>query len=142
MIHPSFKHIAILAAASLTVSCATTSNTKSKEEMAVAAGFKAIKPTKPDQTAILEKLPADKFTRVSHAGKTYYVLPDRADGQAYVGSPKQFQAYQEDSQAREDAVEYSDSTSKRARQTSEDNNSPGVALLEGWDWSQTDGQTD
>ena len=141
MIHPSFKHLAILTAATLTVSCATTSSTRNKEEMAVAAGFKAIKPTQPDQKAILENLPADKFTRVSHAGKNYYVLPDRADGQAYVGGPKQFQAYQKDSQAREDAVEYGQATSKRARQSSEANNSPGTSLLEGWDWSAADGQT-
>jgi hypothetical protein len=56
--------------------------------MAVAAGFKTIKPTKPDQQKTLEKLPSDKFSRITYFGRTYYVLPDKADGQAYVGGPK------------------------------------------------------
>ena len=47
-----------------------------KENVAVAAGFKVITPAKPDQQALLRKLPADKVTRINYGGKPYYVLPD------------------------------------------------------------------
>jgi len=147
MIHSSFKHLAILAAAALTIGCAATSGTKSKEEMAVAAGFKTIKPTTPEQQKTLEKLPSDKFSRVTYSGKTYYVLPDKADGQAYVGGPKQYQDYQEDSQARAAAQGYEQATSTRDLSGQNNDTTYGnLSTWEGWaetrDWSQTDGQTD
>jgi len=66
-----------------------------KENLAVAAGFKAITPTKPDQVALLTTLPANQVTRITYEGKTYYVLPDRANNQAFVGGPKQYQTYQQ-----------------------------------------------
>ena len=146
MIQSTFKHLAILAATALTIGCAATSATKSNEDMAIAAGFKTIKPTKPDQKAALEKLPSDKFTRITYSGKTYYVLPDKADGQAYVGGPKQYQAYQEDSQARAAAQGYDQATSSRASEADESGDYGDLSTWQGWaetrDWSQTDGQTD
>jgi hypothetical protein len=130
-----------LAAAAFVVSCAPPSgNLKSKEDLAIAANFKVIKPAKPDQKAILEKLPANQFTRITYGGKPYYVLPDRADHQAYVGGPKQFQAYQQLSQAKEQAVEYDNDRDASQPQ--------GSLKLDGWigvegarDWSADDGQT-
>jgi hypothetical protein len=68
-------------------------NLLDKENVAVGAGFKVITPTKPDQQALLRKLPADKLTRITYDGKIYYVLPDLANNQAYVGGPKQYQTY-------------------------------------------------
>ena len=132
----------MLAATSLVLGCATTSTTSTRKDRAVAAGFKVVKPTTPDQKALLDTLPADKFTRITHSGKSCYVLPDRAGGQAYVGSPDQFQSYQEDSRAREEVAEYQQATSGRASQTGEENANPGSGLLEEWDWSSSDGQTD
>ncbi len=32
---------------------------------------------------------------VQKSGKTYYVFPDAANNQAYVGGPKQYQAYRQ-----------------------------------------------
>jgi hypothetical protein len=43
----------------------------------------------------LKALPADKVTSVQKSGKTYYVFPDAANNQAYVGGPKQCQAYRQ-----------------------------------------------
>ena len=35
------------------------------------------------------------MTPVNYQGKTYYVLPDVANNQAYVGGAEQYQAYQQ-----------------------------------------------
>ena len=40
-------------------------------------------------------LPAGKVTLVQKSGKTYYVFPDAANNQAYVGGPTQYQAYRQ-----------------------------------------------
>jgi hypothetical protein len=90
----AFNFIIVLALAVLAVGCASP-NLLDKENAAVGAGFKVITPTKPDQIALLQKLPADKVTPINYHGKLYYVLPDLANHQAYVGGPKQYQAYQQ-----------------------------------------------
>lgn len=89
----AFKGLAVLALLTFSIGCAN--ELQSKENLAVAAGFKTITPTKPDQIARLKSLPADKVTRVTHKGKTYYVLPDVANNVAYVGGPTQYQSYQQ-----------------------------------------------
>ena len=95
LIQFTFKHLAAFALILLAAGCASSGggNLLDKENVAVAAGFKVITPTKPDQKALLAKLPPDKVTPVNFAGKTYYVLPDLKHHQAYVGGPKQFESY-------------------------------------------------
>jgi hypothetical protein len=87
----ALRYLTAIALAGLAVGCA--GNLLDKENVAVKAGFKVITPSKPDQQAIFRKLPADKVTRITYDGKPYYVLPDRQNNQAYVGGPKQYQAY-------------------------------------------------
>lgn len=89
----SLKYLTALAFFALAVGCAT--DLQEKENLAVAAGFKVITPTGSNHQALLAKLPPDKVTRVNHRGKTYYVLPDAKNNQAYVGGPRQFQRYQQ-----------------------------------------------
>lgn len=76
----------------LLASCA--SELKEKQDMAAAAGFKVITPTKPEHVAMLPTLPKDKVSQITWQGKVYYVLPDAEHNQAWVGGPKQFEAYQ------------------------------------------------
>jgi hypothetical protein len=92
----SLKTLIALAALTLAVGCASTQST---ENSLVAAGFKVITPSTPKQVAKLKALPANKVTLVRKDGKTYYVFPDVANNQAYVGGPKQFQTYQKNRQA-------------------------------------------
>ena len=92
-IQTASKFLIALALAALAAGCA--GHLQDKENVAVAAGFKVITPSKPDQQALLRKLPANKVTRINHGGKTYYVLPDLKNNQAYVGGPKQYQSYQQ-----------------------------------------------
>jgi hypothetical protein len=91
----AFKFLAALTLAVLVAGCASN-HLLDKENVAVAAGFKVITPSKPEQVARLRQLPADKVTRVVVAGKPYYILPDVANNQAYVGGPKQYQVYLQD----------------------------------------------
>ena len=89
----AFKFLTVIALLALAVGCAT--ETQNKQNLAIAAGFKIITPTKPDQIALLQSLPADKVTPVNYHGKTFYVLPDAKNNQAYVGGTEQYQSYQQ-----------------------------------------------
>ena len=80
----------------LLVNCASTqTSTQNRESMLVASGFKVITPKTTAQQQKLQNLPPGKVTMVQKAGKTYYVFPDPAHNQAYVGGPKQYRHYQQ-----------------------------------------------
>ena len=96
----SSKHILLLTATaactSLLFGCATTqTNTQNKESMLVASGFKVITPKTAAQQQKLQSLPPGKVTMIQKGGKTYYIFPDPAHNRAYVGRPKEYQAYQQ-----------------------------------------------
>jgi hypothetical protein len=86
--------IGALALLFLTLSC-TGVQTQNKENLLIAAGFKVIVPKTAAQQQKLKALPADKVTLVQKDGKTYYVFPDAANNQAYVGNPNQYQTYRQ-----------------------------------------------
>jgi hypothetical protein len=88
----SLKCLSAIALLALAVGCAST---QSKENMLVAAGFKVITPKTAEQTAKMKALPSSKVTQVKKDGKLYYVFPDVAHNQVYVGGPQQYQAYQQ-----------------------------------------------
>jgi hypothetical protein len=93
-IFTGFNLIGAFALLILAVSC-TSMQTQNKENLLIAAGFKVIVPKTAAQQQKLKALPADKVTLVQKDGKTYYVFPDAANNQAYVGGPKQYQAYKQ-----------------------------------------------
>ena len=79
----------------LAMGCAST-QTQTKESMLIAAGFKVIVPHTAAQQKRLQALPPDKVTPLVHKdGNRYYVFPDAANNQAYVGGPQQYQAYKQ-----------------------------------------------
>ena len=81
--------------ASLATGCATRQPTQETQDVLLGSGFKLVKPTTPDQQALLKKLPPGKFTVVNRKGKTWYVLPDLPHNQAYVGTPDQYQSFKQ-----------------------------------------------
>jgi len=82
------------ACAAFLVSCSTTqTSTQNKESMLVASGFKTIIPKTAAQQQKLQNLPPGKVTMIQKKGKTYYIFPDPANNRAYVGGPRQYQAY-------------------------------------------------
>jgi hypothetical protein len=90
----SMKYLVAAALVALAAGCATGNNALSNDNLAIAAGFKVITPTKPEQQALLAKLPKDKVSPVNYQGTTYYVLPDSMNNLAYVGGLPQYQDYQ------------------------------------------------
>lgn len=93
-IQTTLKFLTAVTLLAFAVGCASNDLQK-KENLAVAAGFKVITPKTADQQARLAQLPADKVTPVNYKGKTFYVLPDVANNQAYVGRASEYQAYQQ-----------------------------------------------
>jgi hypothetical protein len=89
-----FKMISAAALLVLTIGCASTqTSTQNRENMLVASGFKVITPKTPAQQQKLQNLPPGKVTMIQKSGKTYYIFPDPAHNQAYVGRPKEYQTY-------------------------------------------------
>ena len=86
----------LVACTGLLIGCSTTqSSTQNRESMLVAAGFKVITPKTAAQQQKLQNLPPGKVTMIQKGGKTYYVFPDPANNRAYIGRPKEYQAYQQ-----------------------------------------------
>jgi hypothetical protein len=114
-IQTAFKFLAAIALAVLAAGCASNNDLLDRENAAMGAGFKIITPSKPDQLALLRKLPLDKVTPIIYGGKSYYVLPDPANNRAYIGGPRQYLVYKqfrqkqkmnaEDYEARPDSVQ-------------------------------------
>jgi hypothetical protein len=91
----SFNMISAIALLASTIGCATTASTQNKESMLVASGFKVITSKTATQQQKLQQLPPDKVAMINRKGRTYYIFPDTAHNQAYVGGPKDYKAYQQ-----------------------------------------------
>ena len=89
----TLKFLAVIALLAVAVGCANQG--QNTQNLAVAAGFQVITPRNPEQQKILASLPAGQVTPVNYQGKRYYVLPDVANNQAFVGGADQLQAYQQ-----------------------------------------------
>jgi hypothetical protein len=89
-----FNLIGAIALLALASGCAGT-QTQTKENLLIAAGFKVIVPHTAAQQQKLKALPAGKVTLVQKDRKTYYVFPDAANNQAYIGGSTQYQAYKQ-----------------------------------------------
>ncbi len=95
-IRVSFQMISAMTLLALTAGCASTqTSTQNRESMLVASGFKTVTPKTAAQQQKLQKLPPGKVTMINKKGKTYYIFPDPAHNQAYVGGPQEYQAYQQ-----------------------------------------------
>ena len=91
-IRTALKSTAPVALAMVLVSCA--SELQEHKRIAFSAGFKVINPVKPDQVALLPTLPKDQVTPITYHGKTYFILPDAENNQAFVGGLTEFRSYQ------------------------------------------------
>lgn len=72
---------------------ASSPATRPSESLLSAAGFKTIAADTPERKRHLNWLQPDHVTAVQLTGKHYYVYPDVAKSQLYVGTPKEYQAY-------------------------------------------------
>jgi hypothetical protein len=91
-----FLSIITFGCAALFVSCASTQGiSQNRESMLVASGFRVITPKTAAQKQKLQNLPGGTVTMIKKGKKTFYVFPDAAHNQAYVGGPKEYRAYQQ-----------------------------------------------
>jgi len=86
-----FSAIALLA---LATGCATTTQT-SNADLFTQAGFKLVNADTPKKQELLKTLPADQVSVIKWKGKTFYVEPAATPNQAYVGTEKEFHAYEQ-----------------------------------------------
>jgi hypothetical protein len=89
-----FRIAAAIALLVLATGCASTSST-STTDMLTAAGFKLMTADTPKKQEVLNTLPKSQLSLVTYKGKNFYVQPAAASNQAYVGTPAEYQAYQQ-----------------------------------------------
>ena|SRR5436190_19947765 len=89
-----FKVLGAILLLALAAGCATTTTT-SHTDMLTAAGFRLMAADTPKKQELLATLPKGQLSVVTWKGKTFYVQPADAANQAYVGTPKEYQAYQQ-----------------------------------------------
>jgi hypothetical protein len=92
LIHASFKFIAATALLVWATGCSTPQPSQETRDILLASGFHVVKATTPAQQAHLKAVPPGKIAVVRRDGKTWYVYPDAARGQIYVGNQSQFQS--------------------------------------------------
>src|SRR6476646_8448707 len=89
----SLTIIGAAALLSLAAGCATTATT-STTDMLTAAGFKLMTADTPKKQELLKSLPTGQLSVITWKDKTFYVQP-ASGNQAYVGTPTEYQAYQQ-----------------------------------------------
>src|SRR5271166_3516185 len=87
-----FNLIGAIALLAIAAGCA---NPQQTENLLSAAGFRTVIANTPQRQQHLADLPPDKVTLVQRNGRSYYVYPDPAHYQIFVGTPSQYQQYQQ-----------------------------------------------
>jgi hypothetical protein len=85
----------LMAGAMLAAGCVIARHAEQTEKMLSQAGFKQVAASSETLVKHLQTLPVDKLTVVKLKGKTFYVFPDPAHNQLYVGNPEEYQSYQQ-----------------------------------------------
>ena len=88
-----FRIVSAIALVVLATSCATS--TTQTTDLLRAAGFKLITADNPQKQELLNTLPKNQVSVITWKGKTFYVQPAAASSQAYVGTPTEYQSYQQ-----------------------------------------------
>ena len=94
----SWNPVPLLCAVALTAwiaACADAPpSTQQTESLLTAAGFKTVKASTVAQLRHLPTLPQGQVTMVTQTGRNWFVYPDLPHNQIYVGTEKEYQAYQ------------------------------------------------
>jgi hypothetical protein len=92
-IFPGFNLIGAIAVTALVLGCAA--HTQQTENLLSAAGFRTVIANTPQRQEQLKALTPNKVSLVQRKGKNYYVYADPANNQALVGTPAEYQKYQQ-----------------------------------------------
>ena len=87
-----FNIIGVFVLLALFAGCATQTSTT---DLLAAAGFKLMTADNPQKQELLNTLPKNQVSAITWKGKTFYVQPAAASNQAYVGTPTEYQSYQQ-----------------------------------------------
>ena len=90
-----FTGLKLIGAITLLAVAAGCANPQHTENLLSAAGFRTVIANTPERQQHLKTLPPDKVTLVQRNGKNYYVYADPAHWQIFVGTPSQYQQYQQ-----------------------------------------------
>jgi hypothetical protein len=90
-----FRVAGAIALLVVATSCATTSSTTQTTDMLTAAGFKLVTADTPKKQELLNTLPKGQLSLITWKGKSFYVQPAASANQAYVGTPAEYQTYQQ-----------------------------------------------
>ena len=88
----TLRLLGIIILLAIAAGCAST--TTQTTDLLSAAGFKLVTADTPKKQELLVTLPPDKLTLIVWKGKQFYVQP-ASGNQAYVGTPAEYQAYQQ-----------------------------------------------
>jgi hypothetical protein len=94
---PSMSLLRMLIAVALAAfaqGCASPGPPPPDRNQLLAAGFKIVVATTSQQREHLQTLPPGKITEWQRNGAHFFVYPDAAKNQLYVGTPKEYAAYQ------------------------------------------------
>ena len=86
------KGVCALALLTIITGCATDTG---KTDLLSAAGFKLVPADTPKKQELLATLTPGKLTLITWKGNQFYVQPDVPNNQAYVGTPAEYQSYQQ-----------------------------------------------
>src|SRR6478609_3927389 len=90
-IRTSFNMVGVIALLALTVGCATNSNS----DLLSAAGFRRFPADTPQKQELLKTLTPGRLTLITWKGRQFYVQPDVPNNLAFVGTPAEYQTYQQ-----------------------------------------------
>jgi len=88
----TLRLLGIITLLAIAAGCAST--TTQTTDLLSAAGFRLVTADTPKKQELLVTLPPDKLTLIVWKGKQFYVQP-ASGNQAYVGTPTEYQAYQQ-----------------------------------------------
>lgn len=86
--------LVLLVLLGLGAGCASSPGKRQTESMLAASGFRVIPVTTDAQKKQMATLPAYKISVVKRKGEVFFVYPDPAQNQLYVGKDPQYDAYQ------------------------------------------------
>jgi len=90
------RYLSVLALTVLTMCLgACTTHLQKKEQFLREAGFRAVTPTTPAQIARAKAMPQGHIQKVTHNGKTLFVLSDAKQNLLLIGGDPQLQRYQQ-----------------------------------------------
>ena len=88
----TLRLLGIITLLAIAAGCAST--TTQTTDLLSAAGFRLVSADTPKKQELLATLPPGKLTLIVWKGKQFYVQP-ASGNQAYVGTPTEYQAYQQ-----------------------------------------------